>query len=433
MTSAANESMEMHVTGPVSGRVHPPGSKSITNRALVVAALAEGTSTLQGALDSEDTQWMMQGLERLGIPVQHDPATATMRVQGCGGKIPAERVELHVGNSGTTVRFLTALAALGRGRYRLDGVPRMRERPIEPLLEALRQLGGACVSEPGTGCPPVVVNARGLDGGSVAVAGDVSSQFLSGLLMTAPYARRDVVISVTGSLVSQPYVEMTLRVMADFGVRVRKDDSGNFVVPAQSRYRATDYTIEPDASAASYFFAAAAVTGGTVTVEGLTQESMQGDVAFVELLARMGCAVHYGPDDITLTGARLHGIEADMTDISDTVPTLAVAAAFAEGPTTITGAAHVRHKETDRIAAVATELAKLGARVDQRADGLVIHPPPDSLGRSDCICIDTYDDHRMAMSFAVAGLMVPGVIIRDPSCVAKTYPRFFEDLARLTA
>jgi len=313
----------------------------------------------------------------------------------------------------------------------------MRERPIEDLLKALRQLGADVQSETQNGCPPVVAHADGLPGGRATVRGNISSQFLSGLLMVAPTAADRVRLQVVGELVSQPYVRMTLAVMSAFGVAVEYEDTfsliftsqerlGRFVIPAGQTYRATRYEIEPDASAASYFFAAAAVTGGQVTVEGLTRESLQGDVAFCNCLEQMGCDVRFDPSSITVTGGPLRGIDVDMNAISDTVQTLSAVALFADGPTTITGVAHVRHKETDRIHALVTELRKLGAEVAERPDGLDIVP-----GKLRPARIETYDDHRMAMSLAVVGLVSPGVVILDPGCTAKTYPRFFDDLAEL--
>jgi len=418
------ERLAIQPGGLVCGTVRPPGSKSITNRALVCAALAEGVSVLTGALDSEDTRAMARALERLGVEVDHDPSGAVIRVQGCGGRLPAAGAELDVANSGTTMRFLTAMVALGRGRFRIDGAPRMRQRPIEDLLTALRQLGVAARSEQGSGCPPVVIEAQGLRGGKAEVAGAVSSQFLSGLLMAAPYADQPVELVVVGPLVSQPYVRMTLAVMEAFGVRVERQGN-RFVVP-QGRYRGRQYAIEPDASAASYFWAAAAITGGQVTVEGLGPSSLQGDVAFCDLLGQMGCRVEATPQGLSVAGGPLRGIEADMNAISDTVQTLSVVALFAEGATAISGVAHIRHKETDRIAALATELRKLGAAVEERVDGLRILPGP--LHGAE---VDTYDDHRMAMSLALAGLRVPGIAIRDPGCTAKTYPGFFSDLEKL--
>jgi 3-phosphoshikimate 1-carboxyvinyltransferase len=419
------ESIEIQpVTRPLHARIRPPGSKSITNRALVCAALAQGDSVLHGALDSEDTQVMIAGLRALGIAVDSSEGGRTLHVHGCRGIIPARCANLFVANSGTTMRFLTALTALGRGPYRLDGVPRMRERPMGDLVEGLRQLGVDVHCESPNNCPPIVVNAGGLNGGAAEVRGDVSSQFLSSLMMSAPYAERDVQLTVSGSLVSAPYVQMTRRVMEAFGADVAASaDCTELRVSAAHGYRGRDYDIEPDASAASYFFAAAAIAGGQVTVEGLTRESLQGDVAFCTCLEQMGAVVDAGSDSITVQGRPLHGIDVDMNAISDTVPTLAVTALFADGPTHIRNVAHIRHKETDRIAAVARELRKLGADVNEQPDGLLIRP-----GVIQPAAIETYRDHRMAMSFALAGLRAPGVVIRDPQCTAKTYPDFFKDL-----
>ncbi len=419
-------SIEIQPSGPVDGSIRPPGSKSITNRALVCAALADGESLLTGVLDSEDTQVMIAALQQLGLRVEHDPRARSARVAGGGGRLPVVDANLYLANSGTSIRFLTAAATLGQGTFRLDGSPRMRERPIQDLLDALRSLGADVRSEVGTGCPPVVVRAAGLPGGQARVSGSISSQFLSGLLLAAPCAVAPVELVVDGELVSQPYVKMTLAVMSAFGIAVETQDLTRFLIPAGRPYRACRYEIEPDASAASYFFAAAAVTRGKVTVEGLSRHSLQGDVAFCQCLDRMGCGVAYGQNSITVTGDRLRGIEVDMNAISDTVQTLAAVALFADGPTTIRGVAHIRHKETDRIHALAVELRKLGAEVDERADGLCIVP-----GEMHGAEIDTYEDHRMAMSLAIAGLAAPGVVIRDPGCTGKTYPEFFEDLARL--
>jgi 3-phosphoshikimate 1-carboxyvinyltransferase len=418
--------IEIQPCGPVHGAIRPPGSKSITNRALICAALAEGRSLLRGALDSEDTRVMVHALQRLGLDVAVDLARCEITIDGCGGNIPATTAELAVANSGTSMRFLTALATLGRGTFRLDGSPRMRERPIADLIATLNELGAQVVSECGNGCPPVLVRADGLPGGTARIRGDVSSQFLSGLLMAAPYAQRGVELVVDGPLVSQPYVRMTLAVMAAFGLSVPAGDLARFAVPAGRRYQARDYEIEPDASAASYFWAAAAISGGCVTVEGLSRGALQGDVAFCECLERMGCSVSYAADRTTVTGGPLRGIEADMNAISDTVQTLAAVALYAAGPTTITGVAHNRLKETDRIGDLARELRKLGATVEELPDGLRIIP-----GALRGAPIETYQDHRMAMSMALVGLRTPGVVILNPQCTGKTYPQFFVDLERL--
>lgn len=449
------DAIEIRPTGPAHGSIRPPGSKSITNRALICAALAEGDSVLTGVLECDDTKVMIEALAKLGISIDHDRDAATVRMIGCGGRFPADEADLYVGNSGTTVRFLTAMLTLGHGVFRLDGTARMRQRPIQDLLDALGQLGANAVSETQSGCPPVVVRGSGLSGGAAIVGGDTSSQYLSGLLMAAPCARDRIELTVAGKLVSKPYIEMTLAVMSAFGVAFEVHDLRRFVshgkekaadgstssappqpsflhsticvIPGRQVYQGQNYPIEPDASAASYFFAAAAVTGGEVTVEGLSRESLQGDVAFCNCLANMGCEVRYGADSITVIGRPMRGITVDMNAISDTVQTLGAVALFAEGPTTITGVAHIRHKETDRLAAPAAELRKLGADVELLEDGLRIVP-----GVLRGAEIDTYDDHRMAMSMAVAGLVQPGVVIRDPGCTAKTYPGFFDDLAKIS-
>ena len=418
------------LTAAPSAAVRVPGSKSITNRALVLAALtARGPAgcTLDGALQSEDTEVMVESLRRLGFHVEADWPAARIRVRAPGERvIPAREADLFVANSGTSMRFLTAMVALGEGRYRLDGIPRMRERPIQDLLDALRPLGVTARSEAGNGCPPVVVEAKGLRGGEVRIKGDTSSQFLSGLLMAAPFAQRDLRIVVDGTLVSVPYVTMTAAMLGQFGLKVEQPTPGVFHVPAPQRGGVDRYRIEPDASAASYFFGAAAITGGTVTVEGLPPDSLQGDVRFVDVLARMGCQVTCSADAINVRGGPMRGVDVDMNDISDTVMTLGAVACFAEGPTTVRNVAHIRHKETDRLAALAAELRRVGAEVAERDDGLTITPRP-----LHGALIQTYNDHRMAMSLALVGLKVPGVVIDHPGCVAKTYPRFFEDLERL--
>lgn len=428
--SVLPEVLEIEPSGPVDGVMRPPGSKSITNRALVCAALGQGRSKLTGLLDSVDTRVMVAGLNALGVKVEVDWQTCSAVVEGCGGTIPATAAEVFVENSGTTARFLAGVLALGHGEFRLDGNPRMRQRPIQDLLDGLRQLGAEAESLPGTGCPPIVIRASGLPGGAAQVRGDVSSQFLSGLLLSAPYAQRDVTLTVDGPLVSVPYVDMTLNVMRAFGVETEVDRSMNgaptrFTVQRQS-YQARDYDIEPDASAASYLFAVPAVVGGRMTVEGLSRDSLQGDVTFVDLLVEMGCRAEWQSDRVTVIGGPLRGITVDMNAVSDTVMTLAAVALFAEGPTTITHVAHIRHKETDRIHALAVELRKFGAEVAEHDDGLTITPRPLHGAQ-----VDTYDDHRMAMSLALVGLRIPHVLVNDPACTSKTYPHFFSDLAKI--
>jgi 3-phosphoshikimate 1-carboxyvinyltransferase len=422
-----DDPLEIVPTGrPVLAHVRPPGSKSLTNRALVCAALARGRSTLRGALDSDDTRVMVDSLRRLGIAVEASDSGRTLFVEGTSGRVPALEADLFIGNSGTTVRFLTALATLGSGSFRLDGVPRMRERPLGDLAAALRSLGADVRCESPGDCPPVVVHANGLAGGEADVRGDISSQFLSALLMATPCAKAPTLLRVAGDLVSKPYVRMTLRLMEDFGATIEAPDELSSFLVAPSGYQATDYAIEPDASAASYFWAAAAITGGEVTVEGLSRDALQGDVAFVDCLEAMGCRTAWGPDRVTVSGpavSGLRGARLDMNAISDTVQTLAAVALFADGPTEVTGVAHNRHKETDRIRDLATELRRLGATIEEREDGLRIEPRPIT----PCV-VETYDDHRMAMSLALVGLRVPGVRIANPGCTAKTYPGYFDDL-----
>jgi 3-phosphoshikimate 1-carboxyvinyltransferase len=407
--------------------VHVPGSKSITNRALIVAALAEGRTVLQGALFSDDTRYMAESLRRLGVSVESDQSEGTLVVVGNAGRVPASTAELFVGNSGTSIRFLTALTALGHGRYRLDGVPRMRQRPIAPLIDSLRQLGVDVVSEADSGCPPVEVRTRGLAGGEVRMRGDWSSQFFSALLLVAPVTERGVKIAVEGELVSRPYVDLTAAVMSDFGATMSHDDYRRLTVPGRQRYQGRDYMVEPDASSASYFFAVAALTGGHVRVEGLGRTSAQGDYRFLEVLERMGCRIVRGETATDVWGPeRLLGVEEDMRDVSDTAQTLAALATFAEGPTTIRNIAHVRLKETERITAMATELRRLGQGVEEFPDGLRITPAPVTPA-----ALATYDDHRMAMAFTLVGLRIPGIRILEPDCVAKTFPDYFERLDQL--
>jgi len=404
----------------------PPGSKSITNRALIVAALAEGTTRLTGALDSQDTQVMIQSLNRLGIKVKHDPAKCSIEVTGCAGKIPQSSASLWLQNSGTSIRFLTALCATGEGKFILDGNPRMRERPIQDLVEALKLLGVDVACENNTGCPPVRVNAKGLTGGETTISGSVSSQYLSALLMVAPAAQTPVVITILDEMVSKPYLDITLGVMAQFGVTIDRAEPSVWKIQPQTYQRSAVYEIEPDASAASYFFAAAAITGGRVTVEGLNQDALQGDINFIRVLEDMGCKIERNRDSITVQGGPLKGVDVDMNDISDTAQTLAAVALFAEGPTSIRNVGHIRHKETDRLAAIATELKRMGIQVEEAEDSITIYP-----GEIQPTTIQTYDDHRMAMSFALIGLKVPGIVIADPDCTIKTYPHFFTDLEKL--
>lgn len=417
------------ISGPVSGTIRPPGSKSITNRALIIAALAQGTSRLSGILQSTDTRVMIESLGRLGIEVENDVATSCCTVTGCGGRIETPNAELWLENSGTSIRFLTALCTLGTGSYRLDGIDRMRERPISDLVNCLNQLGASVRCESSaSGCPPVVVNGTEtqLPGGEATIRGDISSQFLSAILMSAPNAHSPTTIKVDGDLVSKPYVEMTIRMLESFGASITYPDNLSlFNIPA-TKYLATEYEIEPDASAASYFMGVAAVTQGAITISGLTQDALQGDIHFATALQQMGCDVQWNSNSVTVTGRPLHGVDIDMNAISDTAQTLATVAVFADSPTTIRSVGHMRHKETDRITAVVTELQRAGIRAEEFEDGLTIYP-----GEPLPAEIETYDDHRMAMSFSLLGLKAKGIRILDPECTAKTYPNYFEDLERL--
>ncbi len=405
--------------------VRVPGSKSLTNRALVCAALASGRSRLVGWLESDDTAAMIEGLGRLGVTVER--AGADLFVNGTGGEfaIPLHPIDCRA--SGTTMRFLAACAALVRGRVTLDGIERMRERPIQDLADALGSLGVSVRTV--AGCPPITIQGGRLTGGRVAVDASKSSQFLSALLMVAPLAENDVEIVAT-QITSRPYVDLTLAVMNAFGMSVELDGSDTFRIAGGQRYRSRSYAIEPDATAATYFFAAAAVTGGRIRVEGLSPASAQSDVRFVEVLERMGCGVERGPNWISVRGPRyLHGCDVDLNALPDSALTLAVVALFARGRTSIRNVANLRLKETDRMAALQTELKKLGAHVETTETDLHIDPP----ARVTPARIATYEDHRMAMSFAVAGLAVDGIVIENPECVRKTFPGFFDELRRLSA
>lgn len=409
---------------PIQAVVRLPGSKSLTNRAFIIAGLAHGASRLSGVGLADDMRFMIDLLRGLEIEVDLDERQRVATVHGCGGHIPTSEADLFCGNAGTVMRFGTAMCCLGHGHYRIDGVERMRSRPIGPLVDVLRDLGAEIGYENVPGYPPLTIGARGLRGGEAQIHAEQSSQFVSAVLLAAPYARNDVMLHLAGEVVSEPYIRMTLQMMEDFGVRVLAD-RGRYIVPAQQTYTARDYRIEPDASAASYFLAAAALTGGRVTVEGLGHRSLQGDVGFARVLEQVGCRVEQDEHNTTVTGpavGTLKGIDIDLNAMPDMAQTLAVMALFAQGPTNIRNVANLRIKETDRIAAVATELAKFGAQVETRDDGLRVIPP--AMVRP--AAVDTYDDHRMAMAFALAGLRVDGVVIRDAQCVRKTFPEFFE-------
>lgn len=414
------------IHGKIDAVVKVPGSKSYTNRALITAALADGKSVITNALFSDDTKYMAASLNTLGIPIEEDQGTQKFIIYGKNGNIPANQANLFIGNAGTAMRFLTAMLTLGNGIYEIDGIARMRERPIQDLLDGLKQLGGDVVSKYQNSCPPVTVQGRGLQGGLAVVKGDLSSQYFSALLMTAPYAKRDVLIEVKGDLVSKRYVDMTIALMRQFGVDVHNNNYKIFSVKSGQRYHAISYEVEGDASAASYFFAAAAITGGRVKVTGIGSDSLQGDVHFVDVLRDMGCEVRMGPDWIEVQGNTLHGVDVDMGDMPDVVQTLAAVAVFARGKTRVRNVKNMRIKETDRIAAVVSELRRMGVPAREYEDGLDIEPSPPRPA-----AIETYDDHRMAMSFALIGLRAQGISIKHPECVSKTFPDYFQRLESL--
>lgn len=421
--------LEITPRGPIAARPLVPGSKSITNRVLLLAALADGESRLRGGLESDDTVVMRRALEAMGIGlrVDRDPATGAedWLVHGRGGRFTAPGHPLDCGNSGTTVRFLTAALTLADAPIVVDGNARMRERPISDLAEALRGLGAEFTMEGESDCPPIRVHGGGLPGGAALIDGSRSSQYVSAVLQAAPYALNDVELSFKdGVIVSRPYIDLTLEVMRDFGADAGWTDDDRLSVRTGRPYVARDYTIEPDASSAAYPFSAAAIAGGSATVDGVRADSQQADFKLLGLLERMGCGVTRNGDTVTVTGPtgglRALG-EIDMNDFPDAVLAYAVVCCFADGPTTIRNVYNLRIKETDRLDALETELRKLGVGATAGHDWLRIEPGPMHGAE-----IETYDDHRMAMSFALAGLKVPGVVILDPGCVSKTWPGFFE-------
>jgi len=407
------------------GVVTIPGSKSYTHRALILSSLADGESVLINALRCEDTEHTVQALIKFGVEVFWE--SDRVRVLGRGGKFKGTDDRIDVGNSGASMRFLTALAALKKGVTLLDGSERMRKRPIGELLNGLGELGVRAYSQKGDDCPPVIVESQGLQGGTARIKGEESSQFLSGLLMVVPYALRDVNIKLTGPLASKPYVDITRDVMSAFGVEIQSQGYDSFFVKAGQRYLPQTYRIEGDASNASYFFSAAAVGRGRVKVKGLNPGTLQGDIGFLKILESMGCRVTRGKDWIEVLGGELHGIEMDMNEMPDLVPTLAVTAAFAQGKTVIQNIRHLRFKESDRLHALAVELSKMGIRVREGEDWLEIEG-----GKPHGAEIETYDDHRMAMGFAIAGLVIPGVKIKGERCVDKSFPGFWETLQKLS-
>jgi 3-phosphoshikimate 1-carboxyvinyltransferase len=430
----------------LNSTIRVPGSKSLTNRALLIASLANGTTHLTNALFSDDSRYFAKALQTLGFDVQLDEAKHEMAVTGLGGKIPATKAELFIGNAGTAARFLSAFLTLGHGEYILDGEPRMRERPIGDLVDSLTQLGARIepverltLNVQRQICPPVKIIASGLPGGKTKIAGDISSQFLSALLMVAPYAQSPIEIELTTELNSKPYVDMTIAIMQDFGVEVERSGYQFFSIPLANyelrnlrpstfNLQPSTYPIESDASAASYFFAAPAICGGIVRVENISRNSKQGDIAFLDVLQQMGCTVAETDNCLLVTGhSDLRGVDIDMRDIPDTAQTLAAIAPFASSPTRIRGIASARVKETDRVSATCAELKRLGVQVEEHEDGMTIYPCQTFKPAN----IQTYNDHRMAMAFSLIGLRFNGVTIENASCVSKTFPNFFDVLETL--
>lgn len=413
-------------TQPIDAALSLSGSKSMTNRALIIAAMAEGTSVLTGLLKCDDSYWCIESLSRLGAEIQVDGETAY--VKGTGGNWPNRNADLYVGAAGTVARFLPAALATGNGTWRITGSKRMHERPLAPLFTALSTLGADLQYEQAAGSLPVTLNANGLCGGEVAISGSVSSQFTSGLLLAAPYARKELTIRMLGEVVQRDYVEMTLDMMRSFGCEPLLRDGGQAVVVPQSRYQAQSLTLEPDVSACGYFWALAAITGGRIRISRINPRTKQPDLELVDVLERMGCSVMRGSDYIEVRGPKQlkGGFTQSMARFSDQTLTLAAIAPFADQPITLTDAAHIRHHECDRIRAICTELRKLGIRVQEHHDGLTVYPSTIKPA-----LVETYDDHRMAMSLSLIGTKQSGVRIADPGCVSKTCPEYFAKLASL--
>jgi 3-phosphoshikimate 1-carboxyvinyltransferase len=437
---ATKDKVETRTVKPIQsldGVVTLPGSKSLSNRCLLLAALSKGKTRVDNLLESDDIRYMLDALDTLQVPVERHSAES-VTVTGQAGPINAATpVELFLGNAGTAMRPLAAALCMGRGEFVLDGVPRMRERPIADLVDGLQQLGANVNCVATTGCPPVSIRAQGVNGGTASISGKMSSQFLSALLMAAPLAEGDVTISIKDELISAPYVALTIGLMKKFGVEVEiegdMEGTPSFTIRADQSYTSPgSILVEGDASSASYFIAGAAITGGTVTVRGCGSDSVQGDVAFANVMEQMGATVTWAPESITVTrdpATKLKGIDVDCGKIPDAAMTLAVVALFADGPTTIRNVYSWRLKETERMKAIVAECTKLGSKVEEFRDYCIIHPPAKV---NDNVLIETYDDHRMAMAFSLAACAGVNVIINDPNCTAKTFPTYFEMLESIT-
>ena len=424
------ESLTLQPINQINGEVNLPGSKSVSNRALLLAALARGTTRLTNLLDSDDIRHMLNALKQLGVNYQLSEDKTVCEVEGLGRAFqPSQALELFLGNAGTAMRPLAAALCLGDGEFVLTGEPRMKERPIGHLVEALRTAGADIAYLENENYPPLKIKGTGLQGGVVEIDGSISSQFLTAFLMSAPMAKADTVIRIKGELVSKPYIDITLHIMEQFGVTVENRDYREFVVPAGQTYQAPgDFLVEGDASSASYFLAAAAIKGGQVKVTGIGKKSIQGDVQFADALAAMGAEIEWGDDYIIARRGELKAVDMDFNHIPDAAMTIATAALFAEGTTSIRNVYNWRVKETDRLAAMATELRKVGAEVEEGEDYITITPPVQLKHAA----IDTYDDHRMAMCFSLVALSDTPVTINDPKCTSKTFPDFFDKLAQLS-
>jgi 3-phosphoshikimate 1-carboxyvinyltransferase len=415
---------KINPAGKIVATIKCPASKSYTNRAILIAALAKGTSTIRNPLFSDDTKYMRQALKHFGISIKQEDCS--LLVSGTGGQIQCPQEEISIGLAGTTMRFLTTFAALAPGTTQLTGEKRMLERPVSDLLKALDQIGVNARSLKNNGCPPLEIIGGGISGGEVNLVGNNSSQYLTSILLSAPYFKNETTVNIVGELTSKPYADITLDIMRTFGVSVECKDHTKFHISEGQSYHAMDYTIEADWSSASYFLSAAAITQGEMTLIGLNSKSVQGDAEFLDVLEKMGCKIERFSEKIFIKGNSLSGIDINMNSMPDVVQTLAVTALFAKGETRISGIGNLRIKETDRIEALEQELSRLGAKVESGEDFLRIRPgtyvPTD---------FETYDDHRMAMSLALVGLKVPGTRIKNPSCVEKSFPDFFEQLENI--
>ncbi|WP_394151636.1 3-phosphoshikimate 1-carboxyvinyltransferase [Vibrio maritimus] len=424
------ESLTLQPIQKVSGTVNLPGSKSVSNRALLLAALAEGTTTLTNLLDSDDIRHMLNALTKLGVEYQLSADKTQCVVKGLGKAFSVDSsTELFLGNAGTAMRPLAAALCLGKGEFVLTGEPRMKERPIGHLVDALVEAGADITYLENENYPPLNIKGTGLKGGHVKIDGSISSQFLTAFLMSAPLAESDVTIEIVGELVSKPYIDITLHIMKQFGVEVENQDYQNFVVKSGQQYQSPgQFLVEGDASSASYFLAAAAIKGGEIKVTGIGKNSIQGDIHFADALEKMGADIEWGDDYILCRKGELVGIDMDYNHIPDAAMTIATTALFAKGTTAIRNVYNWRVKETDRLAAMATELRKVGATVEEGEDYIIVEPTTDLKHAA----IDTYDDHRMAMCFSLVALSDTPVTINDPKCTSKTFPDYFDKLEGLS-